>query len=370
VGITIKPNTIASLRRFDPDRYGDVAMPRPDGWPGCAAEEINGWSMPSTPADETGLAWDMISQIGAMLKAAPGEAVLGRPADLLYMTGQSQTAGYARTYATVFARNVEGPDGEPLYDGYLYSGSPPWQVPLNQCGQDLAAGDPRLLTGPAGAPVIEIFAEGDMGTSIDTRRADSDAAPDLYRGYVVPGAPHVDPWEQRSFASAADMARATGGQEGAEPDCVPGGVTPSDFPVRHSLNAAWRSLDRWVREGEPAPRAPRLQLKPGVHAASFHPETAFQTDAHGNALGGVRGPDVDVPVTRWIGAKTPAFQCMFEGYQYPFDRETLVRLYGDSAAYTEAVRQSARALQTQGWLTREDAMEIVEEAERFVFPAE
>jgi hypothetical protein len=209
-----------------------------------------------------------------------------------------------------------------------------------------------------------------MGTNIETRRPDSDAAPDLYRRYEVPGAPHVDPWEQRSFASEADMARATGDGNDAEIECVPADVEPSDFPVRHSLNAAWRALDRWVREGTPAPRAERLRLKPDVDAASFHPETAFETDAHGNALGGVRSPHVDAPVTHWIGAKTPAFQCMFEGYQYPFDQQTLERLYGDPAGYADAVRESAKALQAAGWLTPENEAEIVVEAERFSFPSE
>ena len=70
-----------------------------------------------------------LTQLGLLLKSADAGGVLTRPATWLYMTGQSQTAGYARTYATVFARPVEQARGAALYDGYLYSGAPPWQVP-------------------------------------------------------------------------------------------------------------------------------------------------------------------------------------------------------------------------------------------------
>ncbi|MGH3427754.1 MAG: alpha/beta hydrolase domain-containing protein, partial [Mycobacteriales bacterium] len=107
VGITIKPNTIAALKAFDPVRYASVAMPNPRTAPACAASAINAFSRPTTPADESGLAWDMLSQIGMLLKSpASASHVLSRPAKRLYMTGQSQTAGYARLYASLFSQRT------------------------------------------------------------------------------------------------------------------------------------------------------------------------------------------------------------------------------------------------------------------------
>jgi hypothetical protein len=174
VGVTVKPNIIKSLKQFDPGRYGTLTMPHASSGPVCNAGEINAWSQPTTVADETGLTWDLLTQLGVLLKSDSGSNPLTRPAQWLYMTGQSQTAGYARTYATVFALPIEEQLGAPLYDGYLFSGSPPWQVPLHQCMADLPEGDPRLMTGPAGVPVIEFFAQGDIGTNIVSRRPDSD----------------------------------------------------------------------------------------------------------------------------------------------------------------------------------------------------
>lgn len=383
VGMTIKPNTIKSLQRFDPQRYAALAMSHPPGGPACSQVQINPWSQPTTPADETGLAWDMLSQIGALLKSGSSDNPLSRPAQRLFMTGQSQTAGYARTYAGFFGVDTTEGDGTPLYDAYLYSGSPPWQVPVHQCDEGFEAGDPRLVTPAVGVPVIELFAEGDIGTNIATRRPDSDQAPDLFRRYEVAGASHVDPWEQLSFPDEEDMIRASGQANTiAETNCVPTDVEVSDFPIRYVFNAAWRNLERWVNEGIPAPKAECLQLVDSTIVNSglvkedvpFSPAEAFRKDINGNAVGGVRTPYVDVPTARWVGAKqaanpaAPGFGCFFEGYKIPFGREKLRELYASHADYVEKVTHSARALEAQGWLTAADRAEIIAAAEAAAVP--
>ncbi len=366
VGITIKPNTIAALKAFDPVRYASVAMPNPRTAPACAASGINAFSRPTTPADESGLAWDMLSQIGMLLKS-PASHVLSRPAQRLYMTGQSQTAGYARLYASLFSQRVAGPDGKPLYDGYLYSGSPPWQVPINQCQKDLPTGDPGLITAPAGVPVLEIFTQGDMGTNIATRRPDSDTRADRFRRWEVAGAGHVDPWEALSFANDADMARAHGrANDNAQEACSPRGMTPTDFPVRYVFDAAWRALDAWVQRGTVPQHAQPLQLV--ANAEGLPPDRMFVVDAHGNALGGVRSPYVDVATARWIGATSGPFVCLFHGFKIPMSHAELQQLYGDHAAYVGKVRASVSDLVSGKWLTPVDGAAIVREAERSRVP--
>jgi Alpha/beta hydrolase domain len=365
VGITIKPNTIAALKRFDAKRYARLAMPNPQA--SCAASQINAFSEPTTSADETGLAWDMLSEIGALLLSRSPANPLTRPAARLYMTGQSQTAGYARQYASLFNRREVRHGGKPLFDGFLYSGSPPWQVPINQCSRDLPAGDPRLITAPAGVPVIEIFTQADMTTNLPTRRPDSDRYPDQFRRYEVAGAPHVDPWEMLSFASDADAARAHGRLRDNEAQvCLPKGVTPSDFPVRYAFDAAWRILEAWVGHGIDAQHASPLEVAPGAEHRS--PDQMFVLDALGNAQGGVRSSTVDVPTARWVGAKSGPFICLFHGYRIAFDREELRRLYRDHADYVAKVQASAVALMRNRWLTPVDAAEAVRAAERSQVP--
>jgi hypothetical protein len=368
VGITIKPNTIAALKAFDSVRYASVTMPNPRSAPACAASEINAFSRPTTPADESGLAWDILSQIGMLLKSPASAArILSRPAQRLYMTGQSQTAGYARLYASLFGERVAGPDGKPLYDGYLYSGSPPWQVPINQCQEDLSPGDPGLITAPSGVPVLEIFTQGDMGTNIASRRPDSDSPGDRFRRWEIAGAGHVDPWEALSFANDADMARAHGrANDNADEVCSPRGTIPTDFPVRYTFDAAWRALDAWVQHGVPPQHAPPLQLV--ANADGLPPDRMFVVDSHGNALGGVRSPYVDVPTARWIGAKSGPFVCLFHGYKIPMSHEQLQHVYGDHAAYLGKVRASVSGLVSGKWLTSVDGAAIVREAEHAAVP--
>jgi hypothetical protein len=89
---------------------------------------------------------------------------------------------------------------------------------------------------------------------------------------------------------------------------------------------------------------------------------------HGNARGGVRTRAVDVPLSRYVGAKTGAFRCMFDGYRYPFDAEKVKRLYPTREAYVEQVRRSADRLLRDRWLTPEDATQIVRDAEKTQFP--
>lgn len=364
VGITIKPNTMKALKSFDPVRYGRVSFPNPAASPRCDAGTINPNAQPTSTADETGLAWEVISQVGTLLKGPSNANPLKVPARRLYLTGQSQTAGYARTYATVFGKVVADGQGKPLYDAYLYSGSPPWQVPLHQCRAELAAGDPRLITPAVGVPVIELFAQGDIGTNVATRRPDADTSTDRFRRYEIAGAPHVDTWEERSFASAEDLLRATGGAtEAAETGCSPHEVTPSDFPNRFAFDAAWENLDRWVREGVPPPHAAPLSLRPGADR-DFHPDSAFVEDGNGNAVGGVRLPAVDVPTARWVGAKSGPFRCLFAGYKLPFDRGKLRSMYGSRENYVAKVRESADQLHRARWLTTEDAARAIEEANR------
>jgi len=209
-----------------------------------------------------------------------------------------------------------------------------------------------------GVPVIEIFTQGDMGTNLTTRRPDGNTLEDQFRRYEVAGAPHVDPWENLSFASDVDQNRSRpSGPPPSEPACQPADVTPTDFPNRYVFDAAWRNLDRWVRAKVPAPHGMPLELKSDT--GPFRPDTAFVTDAYGNAKGGVRTPAVDVPTARWVGAKTGGFSCLFIGYKYPFTPAQLARLYPNDATYRSKLQRDVTRLRAQRWLTPEDGEEIL-----------
>src|SRR4051794_996256 len=64
VGLTVKPSSISALKTFDAARYSTMSMANPAA-PRCTTPTWSG----ATAATENGLAWDIVSQVGALLKS-------------------------------------------------------------------------------------------------------------------------------------------------------------------------------------------------------------------------------------------------------------------------------------------------------------
>lgn len=372
VGVTIKPNTVDSLKRFDPRRYRDLSFPVVQPFTKvCRAAEAAYYAdiqlpiAPATPSGETGLAWDILSQVGALLRSRQARNPLhALRVERLYMTGQSQTAGYARTYASAIFPLARLPDGRRIYDGFLGSGHMPWQVPLNNCAAPLPAGDSRLITHALGVPDIEISAQSDLATNASTRRPDGDRAPDLFRRYEVAGASHVDAWELASFPAPSDLTRSGVGPNVAPTArCTPAALPISTFPVRYVFDGAWRNLERWAREGIPPPRG-RFILMTGAGPS----DRRVLVDRLGNALGGVRTPEVDVPTATWKANRAGPGGCKLLGYSIPFEPARLHGLYKTHSHYVHEVTGDVARLSSQQWLTPTDAGDLVHGAQAAQIP--
>ena len=103
---------------------------------------------------------------------------------------------------------------------------------------------------------------------------------------------------------------------------------PINFAPQHHyvLQAALAGLHRWVRAGEPAPVAPRIEL------SDADPPELVQ-DANGLATGGVRTPWVDVPVARTSGLSSDgSLMSAIFGSGELLDADTLRRLYPNGSA--------------------------------------
>ena len=72
------------------------------------------------------------------------------------------------------------------------------------------------------------------------------------------------------------------------------GVVPNPLTYQPVQHAALRQLNRWLIDGTPAPRQPRIQ-----HVVE--PRPAIVRDAFGNALGGIRLPDLEAPTHMHLG---------------------------------------------------------------------
>ena len=136
-------------------------------------------------------------------------------------------------------------------------------------------------------------------------------------------------------------------------------IAVNDGPQRWVAHAALVALNQWVADGVRPPAAPPLGL------ASHSPVTIAR-DALGNALGGVRTPAVDAPVSTLSGDAPPGASriCALFGTTVPFDDATLVGLYGDSAGYLAAFERSLDATIAAGFLLESDRHDLLDDARR------
>jgi hypothetical protein len=357
VGITM-PNAAAGLKVFNPTRYAALSYANPSTQP-CA---------PNATRSETeeGLRWDAISQVAALLKSNVVGGPLGAlRAEAVFLTMQG---GELLTYINAIHPIATLGSGRPAYDGYV-SKSPTNPVRISQCGAPPPAGDPRRAIRKTNVPVIAVVAQGEVLTSLDFRRPDSDVADDKFRLYEIAGAGHIDKAAYVGFPSVAEQTAAVGSAQGTPEwpfnvTCEPK-IPLMGLPLMtYAFDAAFANLKEWVRKGTPAPRAERLQI-----SNTGTPQGAVMTDAHGNGLGGVRSPFVEVPfATLFTNSPGPGV-CREMGRVAAFDRVQFESLYSAPKIYSDRVAQTADRLAKERWLTPTDARRIKDQAQAPLFKA-
>jgi hypothetical protein len=149
------------------------------------------------------------------------------------------------------------------------------------------------------------------------------------------------------------------------------------------LRALLLRLDAWIARGvdPPATRLMPLEVatpEAALRAPAYWPGAVIQVpkrDADGNALGGVRLPDIEAPLGTHVGLNTTRTRaCMLVGGDSPFAatkalreaagdaRPSVAERYRDRDDYVNRVRQAARRLQGEGFLLPDDAAVIVQAA--------
>jgi len=86
------------------------------------------------------------------------------------------------------------------------------------------------------------------------------------------------------------------------------------------------------------------------------PPPAIRRDARGNALGGIRTPQLDVPLAAFSGeGQTGSPFCALFGTTVPFDNATLVELYGSPQGYVTAYNEATDRAVAAGYILPADA---------------
>ena len=313
----VPPVALAPLREWDPQRYGSL----------------------SHPGDA--YSYDIFSQV-AQLVRRPGavDPLGGVSVDHVIAVGESQSAGRIATYANA----IEPLTG--IYDGFFIHGRSDGASPIND-DPSLFAPEPTYLRSDADAPMLQFETETDLIFlgNIDARQDDSETLVT----WEVAGTAHAD----RSYVDYG-VASAQLWIEGVHNDPTEPCGAINDGPQPDVARAAFVALYDWVVDDRPPPTAPRIETAGGD----------IVRDEYGNAVGGVRTPPVDAPVSSLTGI-TPAENlfCLLFGAAVPLTDAQLAGRYTDHADYVAQVTASADAALEAGFLLPADRDTFVAAAE-------
>ena len=349
VAITWRPRGLDPLKTFNPIRYAPLFF-------GQSSEPCTPGGTPVDRRED--LRWDVISQVGALLKNGDSAGPLaGFDVERVYATAHD---GDLPTYINAVHSQASLADGSSVYDGYIIKGNG-YPTRINACASAPGLNDPRRVDHGANVPVIRLLNEGDVLAVYEMRREDSDQPGDLYRLYEVAGSSHMDAAYYRHMPIPEDQVAS------GQPAFLSSwplayscdiDIPMQDHPIfRYAAAATLESIDRWVREGVPAPRAERIAVsEPGTDRA------AFVKDEYGNAVGGVRSPYLDVPAATFH-AKTPGRAVCGNLLRLePFSWTRLEAIYASREEYVTRVGESADRLVRERWLTESDAERIKQDA--------
>lgn len=260
-------------------------------------------------------------------------------------TGRSQSAFRLVTYINAIHPLAR------LFDGFLVHSRG-----VNAAGltaEGLAADSPVIM--PPGAhirldtrvPVLDVQGEGDMTAlrSHLTRQAPNR----YYRRWETAGLAHAEtPQWVVDVPPVLDFG----------PGCA---VAVNAAPHHAVVKAALRALSLWVTDGARPRQSPDIEL-----ADPLAVPASIVRDQFGNALGGIRLPELEAPTAILDGRiNTPATPpppgtqnfCSLFGGTVPFNQDTLEQLYRNHQDYVSRFKQATDKLVERGFWLRPEAQD-------------
>lgn len=339
VGITSDPLTVSFLR----DHWG-----APEFCAGTQCYELaprNRDRYQNLTMDHFGQVWDILSQGAALLKDDdnPENPMMGFGVERIIQTGYSQSVGFQKTYAnSMHNRDVEEYEAA-TYDGYFFGAggfsAKKINPPLPGEGDDFLGYDDvrRLVDVPVPAirfqteTEITNFFNAQTGRQVETGESDG---PKI-RTYEMAGGVHVD----LQLETTGLLIRERDFGFSSEPaDCA---LPVIPISVSYIQSALLRATETWVRDGVEAPPSSLIEL-----GTDENMNAVVIFDENGNATGGLRSPQIEVPLGQYIANPLALLNaCFLNGGFIPFDDVRFRQLYPTDQDYLQAVgRAISRAV--------------------------
>jgi Alpha/beta hydrolase domain len=293
--------------------------------------------------------YDMFSQVGRALRES-ATLLFGdlRPRCMIAI-GESQSAFRLVTYINAIHPLAR------VYDGFLVHSRGGGAAPLSESPQPAIA-----------APAVVLLRD-DVDVPVLTFQTETDVVAIGFFAARQPDGPNIATWEVAGTAHADTYMMLVGPtDEGPSARdtthllpvrSIFGDTVACDLPINagpqhYVLSAALSRLARWIRSGRSPGSTPPLSVRPG-----FPP--VIERDTLGNAVGGIRTPQVDVPIAALSGTGQPVGSpCSRFGTTIAFDAATLASLYAAHRSYVRAVNRATKLAIRRGVLLPVDARAI------------
>ncbi len=363
VGVSAQTGSMVEDKTWDPERYGALGD------------------------SSDGQSYDIFSQAAQVARADTGHLLGGLHPTTVIGMGDSQSAFRLVTYVNAI---------QPLshaFDGFIAIGRSALAAPITN-GLVAFSPFPAFIRADNTTPFIQLNTEGDieeLGAAYSRQPDNNDL-----RTWELAGASHIDLHE--GLYEAGTILREN--PQLTAPDCVFGVVSngatlPDNMGVYELEDAALADMQKWIRHGVPPPHGNPIATTPVFNIV--------ERDQYGNALGGVRLPDIQVPTETYsaINFSEPSQEglspgqlfttlqnifstlmtgvitdptlrdeglCLLEGYYTPFSQATLQSLYPTHAAYVSAFTAAAQSDRAAGFLTPADYRTAVAAAKKAAVP--
>lgn len=328
------------LKAWDPDRYGSLFL------------------------SSESLCYDIFTQaahaVGPRRAKQNVDPLAGLEVRKVIATGGSQSAAKLLSYIngvqpisgafdaivpTIGAGNVSG------FGDFIFDFSTPERIAqvMNSLRSQARVRDDLSI------PVMLVNSESETIAYYGNRQPDTDK----FRYWEVAGSSH----------GPAPMVRALNHmleRDGITPSVIAQagektGIASSEIDWSPVADAAFVRVHEWINGGAPPPNQSPIEIIPGTIPT-------IARDPLGNAIGGVRPPEIEVPIACNVG-NVPGVPALagLGGGTTPFSMEELKRLYPTKADYVGKVTAAAISAEKSGVILPKEARKYISEANAMTF---
>ena len=326
VGVHGYTSAPMGLRDWDEERYGSLSIPTDDASYGIFADVAR------------------LARSGALHEAG---ALQGFDVERVVAMGGSQSAARLHSFLNGVAPH------EPLFDAFVLTVHFGRGTPLNMGGAGPVSSIMQLNDAPYSFRAHHTRLRTDLGVRVMVINSETEARDygsatqpddDEFRLWEIAGASHAS---GSSDTIERVFARDIGGPRPTA--AIPGGPQPNDLDRAPVMGAFYRDLRPWLVERTPPPSLPRIVLDESG---------AIRRDEHSIAVGGIRLPDVEVPLATLTAETGVEGLGGLGGARHDFDEATIRKLYVSRddylARYDAAVDAGVRA----GFVLETDADDL------------